>query len=89
MFSFVPRNKAVSKITSVQNIDYIYIFLHQDIELLHKFHNAPDSYPTTQNFVTGKCTSVHISVKNGALLDICLMYYGICGLCQFHSNHKF
>ena len=44
----------------------------------HKSHNAPVSYPTMYNFLTEMCTWMHISVKNGALWDICLMHCGIC-----------
>ena len=35
---------------------------------------------TTHHSVTEICTCVHISPKNGALLDICLIWCGICDM---------
>ena len=48
------------------------------IDMLHKSYIAPICYPPMHHFVTEMCTHVHISVKNGALWDICPMHYGIC-----------
>ena len=55
--------------------------------LLHKSHKAPIPYPTMQYFVTEMCTCVHISVKNGALWDICLLYCGICEMSGFNPRN--
>ena len=43
--------------------------------------------PTMNHFVTELCTYfVHISVKNGALCDICLMHFGICEMSWTFAN---
>ena len=50
------------------------------IFLLHKSHNVPVPYLTIYHFVTEMCT---LSVKNGALWDMCLLQCGICEMTQF------
>ena len=48
------------------------------IDLLLKSHDTPAPYLTMHHVVTEMCTCVLISIKNGALWDMCLMNCGIC-----------
>ena len=68
------------------------------IDLLHKFHEAPIPYPTTHHFVAEMCTCVHISVAKWCIVGylsnaLWVLWDGSialpdhrCGL--FHTHRK-
>ena len=56
------------------------------IDLIHKSHNGPVSYPTLHHFVTEMCTFL---LQNDALWDICLMHCGVCEMGLLNAVVKF
>ena len=55
---------------------------------LHKSHKALDKYSIVHHSITKMCTYVHISDKNGALWDICLMLWRLCETGLLWSDGK-
>ena len=72
-------------------IDYHNTWESEAINPSHKSRYALDKYPTMQGFVTEKCTHMHISFTNGALLNMGLVGCGISAtylLLSIYRNHS-
>ena len=72
-------NAALSNYAQLRSGTYIHqqeigrLFQYKDgfmmiIDMLHKSHDAPVSYPIMHHLVTEMCTFVHISVTKGCIL---------------------